>query len=274
MKVKTRRKKLIDIQELNAIQVAYGKPLEFKDYRRYVGFPAIFMAVFSFAITYFWWVALIMGALGALYGVKVILPNSVKRAYEMASLKERNRLLNNLTQILTDESKTTLKAINLAKLRADGELRDDIEILEAKLQGADRQQIIEAFQEINTKYERDVVFTQYFEQIETAIFEGRNQGDTLKQIKNYHNDTLKKTNLFLKIKEGHFRDLKQMLFIMAVFVGALTFSFGFDIYFNAFARTPIGWISGGIYFTIVLMLMKSFFKLYFDDSIMTVRRKK
>jgi hypothetical protein len=96
----------------------------------------------------------------------------------------------------------------------------------------------------------------------------------LKQIKNYHNESLKKTNLFLKIKEGHFRDLKQLLMIMAVFMGAITFSFGFDIYFNAFARTPIGWVSGGIYFAIILWLMKNFFKMFFDDEIMTVRKRK
>ena len=268
------RKKIVDIQELNAYQVAYGKALDYKDYRNYIGVPSLFMTIFSFSICYYWWVALIAGLIGAWYGLKVILPKNVKRTYELKSLKERNRLINNLTQILTDESKTTLKAIKLAKERTRGELRDDIELLEVQLQGADKFQIEAAIQELSLKYEKDVVFSQYLEQIETAIFEGRNNIDTLKQLKTYHNDILKKTDLFLKIKEGHFRDLKQMLMIMAVFIGAISFSFGFDIYYEAFARSIIGWISGGIYVGIVMFLLRSFFVSYFDDQIMTVGRRK
>ncbi|EMF0336543.1 hypothetical protein KCT23_002353 [Enterococcus faecium] len=266
----TKKKGIMDVSELNAYQVAYGKPLDYRDYLNYVGLPCIFMGVFSFSLCYFWWVGLICGVIGAVYGYKVVMPKSVKRSYELKSLRERNKFINNMTQILTDESKTVTKALAMAKTRTKGELREDIQILESRLQGADKFQIAEAFREINEKYERDVVFTQYFEQLETAIYEGRNNADTMKQIKSYHNDVKLKTESFLKIKNGYLQDLKQMLFIVAIFIGAITFSFGFSTFFDGFARSPIGWGFGGVYFIIMVRFMKSFFMHYFDDEIMSL----
>ncbi|EPY6472535.1 hypothetical protein ACWO4B_003232 [Clostridium sporogenes] len=270
MKIKTRRKGFMDVTELNAYQVAYGKPLDRKDYFNYVGVPCLFMAIFSYALFYYWWVSLIWGLVGAWFGFKVKMPKSVKRQYKISSLQERNKFINNLTQILTDESKTTVKALGIAKDRTRGELKEDIEVLQARLQGADRFQIADAFNVITKKYEKDVVFIQYFEQIETAIYEGRNNIDTLQQIKTYHNDIVKATNGFMKNKEGYLKDLKQMLFIIAVFILSITFSFGFNTYYNAFAHTFIGWIAGGIYYCLIIIFLRKFFLYYFDDEIMSL----
>lgn len=266
----TKRKGIMDVSELNAYQVAYGKPLDYRDYMNYIGLPSLFMGLFSFSLCYFWWVGLICALIGAVYGYKIVMPKSVKRSYELKSLRERNKFLNNMTQILTDEGKTVTKALAMAKTRTKGELREDIQILESRLQGADKFQIAEAFREINDKYERDVVFTQYFEQLETAIYEGRSNADTMKQIKTYHNDVKRKTESFLKIKDGYLQDLKQMLFIVAIFIGAITVSFGFSTFFEGFARSPIGWGFGGVYFVIMVQFMKSFFTHYFDDEIMSL----
>ncbi|AMQ98778.1 MULTISPECIES: hypothetical protein [Enterococcus] len=266
----TKRKGLMDVSELNAYQVAYGKPLDYRDYLNYVGLPCLFMGGFSFALCYYWWIALICGVIGGVYGFKVIMPKSIKRSYELKSLQERNKFINNMTQILTDDSKTVTRALSIAKQRTKGELREDIQILESRLQGADKFQIAEAFREINNKYYSDVVFTQYFEQLETAIYEGRNNSDTMKQIKSYHNDVKRKTEGFMKIKDGYLQDMKQMMFIVAVFIGAITFAFGFSTFYEGFARSPIGWVFGSIYFLIMVSFMKSFFKHYFDDEIMSL----
>ncbi|HAR1504968.1 TPA: hypothetical protein IZ362_001980 [Enterococcus faecium] len=266
----TKRKGLMDVSELNAYQVAYGKPLDYRDYFNYVGLPCLFMGGFSFVLCYYWWIALICGVIGGVYGFKVIMPKSIKRSYELKSLQERNKFINNMTQILTDDSKTVTRALSIAKQRTKGELREDIQILESRLQGADKFQIAEAFREINNKYYSDVVFTQYFEQLETAIYEGRNNSDTMKQIKSYHNDVKRKTEGFMKIKDGYLQDMKQMMFIVAVFIGAITFAFGFSTFYEGFARSPIGWVFGSIYFLIMVSFMKSFFKHYFDDEIMSL----
>ena len=273
VQVTTKKKGIMDVAELNAFQVAYGKPLSYRDYGNYVGLPSLFMGLFSFALCYYWWVGVICAIIGAFYGMKVVMPKCVKRSYELRSLQERNKFINNMTQILTDERKTVTKALSIAKERTKGELREDIQILESRLQGADKFQIAEAFMDINEKYARDVVFTQYFEQLETAIYEGRNNADTMKQIKSYHNDVKRKTESFLKIKNGYLQDLKQMLFVVAVFIGAITFSFGFSTFYEGFAHSPIGWVFGGIYYLIMVSFLKSFFKHYFDDEIMSLEVK-
>lgn len=268
--VQTKRRGIMDVQELNAYQVAYGRPLGYRDFLTYIGIPAIAMAGLAFALWYSIIASIICGVVGAFFGAKEIMPKSVKRGYRIKAMQERNRFINNITQIMTDESKTTTKALSIAKTRTKGELKDDIHVLEARIQGADRYQIADAFREITTKYEDDVVFSQFFEQLETAIYEGRNNIDTLKQIKSYHNDVLRKTKQYMKIKEGYAMDMKQMMFIICVFIGAITVSFGFDTFYQGFAKSFVGWICGGAYYILMMMFGKKFFLYYFDDEIMNM----
>ena len=261
----------MDVSELNALKKCYEKPLDGKDYRHYVGLPALVLMIFSFALTYFWWVALIFGVVGAIYGFKVVMPRSVKRSYNLSSLRERNRFLNNLTQILTDSSRTTVSGISQVQERVNGELKEDLGVLEAGIKGADKKRVKDAFKEIMDKYETDVVFNQYMEQVETAVCEGRKENiETLKQLNTYHNDIVKKTNQFLVSKETHLSGFKKLMGIILFFIGAITFSFSFELYFNAFARSLVGWIFSALYLSLLIIFMKSFFKLYFDDEIMSI----
>lgn len=59
--------------------------------------------------------------------------------------------------------------------------------------------------------------------------------------------------------------------VIVVFVLAITFSFGFKTYITAFARHPIGWITSGIYMSLMFFFFKSFTTYLFDDSIMEVK---
>ena len=270
VKAQTRRKGLIDVNELNAYQVAYGKPLNYKDYLQYVGLPAIVMAGLAFALWYSIWVSLICAIVGLIYGFKSIMPKSIKRKYNMKSLQARKIFINNMTQILTDDSKTINKAISIAKERTKGELKEDINLLETKIHGANKFQISEAFSELKDKYERDVVFTQYLEQLETAMFEGKNNISTLQQIKSYHNDMVKKTNEYMRFKDGSVLDMKQLSLFVVIFIVAITFSFGFDTYYEGFARSIVGWIFGGIYYLLMIRHSLKFFSFYFDDEIMSL----
>ena len=274
-KIKAKRKNFWDATEINALQKCYGKPLGYKDYRSYVIIPALLMAAFAFALTHFWWISLICGIYGAIYGRKVIMPKSIERFYNMRSMNERNRFINNLTQILTDGNKTTLRAIEMAQSRAKGELQVDLNILVASLEGSDKNQVSEAFQEINKKYERDVIFCQFMEQVETAIYEGRNDDiETLKQLKTYHNEVMADTELFLQVKNEHYKGLKLIVGLISGMILMVTFSFGFETFHEAFARSWIGWIFGGIFYFILILLMKSFYKIFFDDAVMSVGKYK
>lgn len=268
--VQTRRKGFLDVTEVNALKVAYGKPLDYQDYFNYIGQPALFLAALATILFYQWWATVIAACIGAYYGYKVILKNAIRRMYEQKSLAERNKFINVITQTLADQNKTTIKALEKSQKRLSGELKQDISILEAGVKGSDKFQIMESFNSISEKYEKDVIFSQYLEQIETALYEGRNNVETLKQLKSYHNDTKKETLTFIKIKNGHFKDFKFMMGLNFAFIGMMNIMFGFQVYLDSFAHSPIGSVFGIAYFIVITNFSRKFCQLYFDDEIMSL----
>lgn len=269
-KLKTQKKNILNIDELNAYRVAYGKPLKTRDYLSYIGIPAIAFAGFSFILLYYWWFSLIMGLMGAIYGAKVFLPKSVERAYRTQSFAQRNKFINNMTQILTDDGKTVTKALATANSRAEGEFHQDITRLQARLVGADNTQIKNGFKNLSEKYQEDIIFIQYLEQLETAMLEGKTNIDTLKDIKSYHNDLKKKQAEYELNKQRHLKDMKMLCGIVLIFILSVSFSFGFDTYVNDFAHHPTGWISCGIYIFLMTQFFRKFSTYLFDDSVLEV----
>lgn len=267
----TKKKNIINVDELNAYKVAYGKPLRAKDYLYYVGVPALLYAGVSFIILYYWQLSLIAGVFGALYGAKVFLPKSIEKIYADQSFAQRNKFINNMTQIMTDESKTVTKALATAGSRADGKFQQDISQLQAMLFGADYNQIRNGFKMISEKYEEDIIFIQYLEQLETAMIEGRANIDTLKDIKTYHNDMKKKQSEYQSKKQGHLRDMKGLFGVVIIFILAISFSFGFETYVNSFAHHPIGWVTGGIYMLLMANFFRKFSTYLFDESVLEVQ---
>ncbi|MFF2884762.1 hypothetical protein [Bacillus toyonensis] len=268
---KTRKKKFVNADEINAIKVAYGKPLERKDYLRYGLIPGLIAGGFSFILLYYWWVSLIIGFIGVLYGLKVLMPKNIQRVYERLAFNERNKFVNNMTQILTNDSNTLLIALGRASNRAGGELKKDLKVLHAKLVGADHEQVLHAFKELSNKYRDDIIFVQYIEQIETAALEGRTNVDTLKDIKSYHNEMKEKKEDYQRQKDGHLKDLKMLCGLVVFFIIVIAISFSFDTFLQAFARHPIGWGTAAIYMLLMAFFSKSFATYYFDDSILEVK---
>jgi len=270
--IQTKKKNFININELNAYKVAYESKLQAKDYLFYVGVPAFGFGIFSFILLYYWWFSLFMIGIGTLYGLSYFLPKSIKKQYSDHSFNQRNKFINNMTQLLTDSSKTVQRALLTASERADGEFQMDINVLQARLMGADNYRIGDGFSELSEKYESDIIFVQYLEQLETAMLEGRTNIDTLKDIKAYHNDMKRKQNDYEKKKQGHLKDMKMLAMVIVFFILAITFSFGFKTYVNAFAHHFTGWITIGIYLTLMGSFFKKFSKYLFDDSIMEVEK--
>ncbi|MDM5335789.1 hypothetical protein QUF84_00565 [Fictibacillus enclensis] len=270
-RLNTQKKNILNVDELNAFKVAYGKPLKTKDYVYYVGMPALVFIGFSFILLYYWWVSLLMGVVGVIYGAKVFLPKSIEKAYNAQSFAQRNKFVNNMTQILTDDGKTVTNALATANARAEGEFQVDIRRLEARLLGADNDQIKSGFKSLAEKYKDDVIFIQYVEQLETAMLEGRANIDTLKDIKSYHNDMKKKQTEYEVKKQGHLKDMKMLCGVVVVFILAVSFSFGFSTYVNDFAHHPTGWIACGIYMVLMLQFFRKFSIYLFDESVLEVK---
>lgn len=273
MAVVTKKKKTMNVDELRAYRVAYGGNLGSKDYFKYVGAPAGLFAVFSFLLLYNGWVSIPCGILGAIYGFRVLLPKSVQKQYEAEGFNQRNKFLNNITQVLTDDNQTVLMALRKVTPRANGEFKENLQKFYAMLVGADNQRMRDAIVWLGDKYEDDVIFLQYLEQLETAMLEGKTNTDTLKDIKTYHNDIRKKQEAYEKAKAGHLRDMKQLVIITGILLIALAVSFGFKVYLSAFARHPIGYVSSGLYLLVMVMFFRQFVGYLFDDSVMEIRKK-
>lgn len=264
----TKNKNVMNIDELNAYQVAYGDPLGYKDYFKFIGLPGLALAGLSFIIMYTWWFSLIMATIGGIYGVKVVLPKSVDKRYQSLSFTQRNMFLNNMTQILTDEGKTINQALDTVRRRATGEFKEDLDQLQARVLGANEKQIQEAIKFLTDKYEKDIIFIQYVEQLETAMIEGRTNIDTLKDIKNYHNDIKKKQQLYEREKDRRLNDLKNITIAMVGFVlAASLLLLGLDEYIRLFTSSWIGWITSLIFLFLQISFYSEFFTYYFDDSV-------
>lgn len=271
-KVKTANKKKVTIDELNAYRSAYGEELGRKDYFTYVIVPGFLFAFFGTILLYNVWLSIAMFVFGCIYGWSFFLPKSIKKNYEKASFDQRNKFINNLTQVLTDQSKTVLVALGSVASRADGEFKDDLMRMQAGLFGSDRDSVTEAFNEMTDKYKDDVIFVQYMEQVETATLEGNTNIDTLKDIKAYHNEMKVKQEQYEKKKNANVGDMKVMAFTITAFILALTFSFGFDMYLTAFARSWVGYVTCAIYLLIIGMFFKQFSTYLFDDSITSISK--
>lgn len=272
-RIVTKKKGKMNIDELRAYRDAYGRGLGVKDYVTYVGAPAALFGVFSFLLLYNGWVSGVCFLLGAIYGWRSLMPRVVRKQYESEAFNQRNKFLNNITQVLTDDNQTVLMAIKKVTERSSGEFQKDLKRFHARLIGADNQRIREAVIWFADRYDDDVIFLQYLEQLETAMLEGKTNVDTLKDIKTYHNDIRKKQDKYERGKAAHLHDMRSLVFITAILIIALAVSFGFETYLQAFARHPIGYVSAALYLFIMTKFFKQFTNYFFDDSVMEIRTK-
>lgn len=271
-KIKSKKRNIVNIDELKAYRVAYGGELGTKDYLSFVGAPTLLVGVFSFLILYNVWFTLACMVVGLFYGLTFLLPKSIRKQYEAEGFNQRNKFINNITQVLTDSSQTVLMALQKVTSRSDGEFKDNLEMFHARLIGANDGMIRDTVAWFSDLYEEDIIFVQYVEQLETALIEGRTNIDTLQDIKTYHNQIRQKQEYYEAQKNAHLSDMKKLVVITIILIVLLSVSFGFNTYIAAFARHWSGYITAGIYLTIVMNFLRQFAGYLFDDSVTEVRQ--
>lgn len=265
------RKRKFNLDEINAYRIAYGEPIKVKDVFKSVFLPFVMCFIFVFLLFFKWWLGLIAGIVGVLYSFLYIMPTNEKREYELKSFKERNKFVNNMTQILTNEERTVLQAISIVTERATGEFKEDLIALQTDLVDASEGKIQDAFKVLEEKYETDVMFSQFIEQLTTAMLEGRSNLDTLKDIKTYHNMIKDKQTSFFISKQQKQRDFNFMVRVALIFIVFIIFSFGINQYLDYFANNIIGWIVSGVYLLLIANIYHSFRVRLSDDSVMEVK---
>ena len=279
MKKKTKERKVkitkvkknhLSKTELQALRTAYGKPLTSIDYLKYTGLPAILFGFVSYYLSYVWWIATIFGIIGVFFGLRVLLPKTVNRSYEIESFNQRNRLLNLMTQQMSDRSKIPKQILERVVGRLDGELKSDFFPITARIaNGATSKEISEMFNAIQHKYKEDIIFSQYLEQVETNFTTGLDNLSSLKDMNGYHNDIRKQRDLYLGFKGKRMKDNYTLIIMSLSLITALQFATGNnEMYVNAFAKSSIGIGISIAYTLIIVFIAHKFQKIYFDDNIM------
>ncbi|MEK5085269.1 hypothetical protein [Bacillus sp. FSL H8-0515] len=264
--------RIFDLDELNAYKVAYGKEeVNRQDIYKQVVLPAAVVFLYVFVLYYYWWLAAIASIAGVIYGFRIAMPQNIKREYEKKALLERNRFVNNMTQILTNPDQTVLEALRLVTERAKGEFKKDLLNLLADLIDASDDKKIAAFSQMGEKYKKDVIFDLYLEQLTTAALEGRTSIESMKDIKTWHNKAMKKQKDFLKKKERHAYEFRQTAIYGLGIIAALSYALGWQKFIDVYAHSPIGWVFSAVYLIVIGLYFLSFKKRMADDEIMEVK---
>lgn len=266
-----KKKKILTIDELNAYRIAYGNPMKREELFLSLMIPFSVVFFYTFILFYNLWLPLIAGIAAILYAYAFIIPQQVKRVYENNAFREKNNFVNNMTQILTNNDKTVLQALKTVTDRANGEFREDLLKLQAKIVDGNNKDIQESFLWLANKYESDVIFSLYVEQLTTLVLEGRHNIETLKDIKTYHNEIKKRQEMFFIQKQQKEKDFKFMCKVGILFIGTITISFGFTQFIDVYAHNPIGWVSSTVYLLILAKTYHTFLNRMSDDSIMEVK---
>ncbi|MEG0857392.1 MAG: hypothetical protein RSG52_13035 [Terrisporobacter sp.] len=266
-----KKKKILTIDELNAYRIAYGNPMKRNELFLSLTVPFAVAFFYTFILFYCWWLSLIVGIVAMGYSYTCIIPQQVKRVYENNAFREKNNFVNNMTQILTNNDKTVLQALKTVADRSNGEFKEDLLKLQAKIVDGNNQDIQDSFQWLANKYEDDVIFSLYVEQITTLVIEGRNNIETLKDIKTYHNEIKKRQEKFFIQKQQKARDFKFMCKVGVLFIATITISFGFKQFIEVYAHNPIGWVSSLLYLLILAKTYHTFLQRMGDDSVMEVK---
>lgn len=269
-KLKTKRKKRYDINELNAYATAYGGPIGRKDYLMYVGLPAVVAAGFTFILYYSIIVSIVAFVVGVLYGLWFMLPNMTRRKYFLASLYERGRYVRLLTQIATNKDKSMLTVLYEAteRLNKNGELYKEMMDLVANI-GTDitQENVQFQFKIIRDKYVIDPTFCQFLEQVETGLLNGNNNVDTLQEIEFYHSENRRNLENFIKIKDSHIGGYKSIVGLVIFLTVIASYSIGIQDYIAGFSRTWVGAVFGGIFLGGNVFFFMQIMKFYFDDDV-------
>lgn len=266
-----------DIKDLVALDNAYGRKLNTKRIFKICAAPSIYMTVMFTMFTLNPFYAIAGFILGFMYGYNYMLPREVEAEYKMNGYEERNRTLNLLTQSLMDPNKTIIKSIQVCKSRANGEFQKDLSVLEAIITNhSSTREVKQAFKRLIDKYKEDVVFGLYMEQLESAIYDGRNDNSTdiFKNIKNQHNQFFNEYRGFAadrdKAKGENYFMLNAVLALgIAVSAAAINMS-GFALYDKIFFTGLTGLVTGFIFIIVTILVQTSFFKKYYSDSVSSI----
>lgn len=208
-------------------------------------------------------------ALAAWYIYKKLLPRKIESDYQRRAENQRNRFINYVTQSMTTKDASIIAALRNAVTKADGEFKDDLEALIAVMLSAQSwDESHAAFVHLQQKYDSDIYFTLFMEQVETVFHEDQYHIETFNTFKDSHNTVLTKEKEFIQKK----REVKKNMIVMSG-IGLLTNAIclmapGYTKYLNWYANATAGKIVSTLYMIAIALIINGFFKRFYDDDVL------
>lgn len=265
------KKRRYNLDEYQALRSAYDRGYSRTDIFITLIKPFGFIFIYTYLLYYYWWLSLIFAIGAAIFQYRNLNLMVAQRDYDDDAFAQRNKFINNLTQILANSGTTTLDGLLEVRKRTDGEFKDDLGQLLLVLRRADVSKIRAAFEELTNKYSNDVIFEQYMDQIETAILDGRNNIEILKDIRTFHNAIKGKRDVFKELKHKRAMNFKVITVLLLAGVTLLSFLVGgISQYIEIYAHTPFGWVCNTLFLLGIFMVFRAHLKKQRDDEIMEV----
>lgn len=266
-------KKRYSIDELRAFKLAYGRPIQSEDYVVNIVLPAVLSGAMTHLLLHYILLTIFMTIFGGVYGYIVLFPANIERFYDRNSFEQRNKFVNNITQVMSSPSVSVFMVLNDMIDLYSGEFKERLTLLVSQLSDASTDEYHEYFQTFASHYAKDVIFTQYIDILETSAVDGINNLDSLKKTTSFHNDIKTFRNTLVDNKNRSLRFVKTGHMLITICIIACHFKIEpitFENYLKYFSHHPIGWGVSIFYFIGVLYAMTHFMKNYFDDDVLEV----
>lgn len=271
------RRKRITIKELNAMEELYGSRMTPSKVFRIIGSYEIVICGCAYFLYQSLLITLMYAFAGALFVYGIVIKKDVENRYKSRGFFERNKFVNVITQSMTTKDAQILPVLTKSIDKLNGEFKDDIQHLVAVLcTNSTDDEKREAFVELDKKYENDIYFCLFLDQVQTVYWESTYHIETFREFQNSHNLILMKQKEYKRTKNvcRHWTFMTVLgsigLIVATAFMTGVLSGKGFnlELFSTVYAHNLIGRICSTIYMFGLSLIMIRFFNCYYDDDIM------
>lgn len=271
------KRKRTTIKELNAMEELYGSRMTPSKVFRIIGSYEIVICGCAYFLYQSLPITFMYAFAGALFVYGAVVKKDIENRYRSRGLFERNKFINFITQSMTTKGAQILPVLTKSINKLNGEFKDDIQHLVAVLcTNSTDEEKRDAFAELNDKYEQDIYFCLFLDQVQTVYWESTYHVETFREFQNSHNLILMKQKEYKRTKNvyrhwtfmtvlGSMGLIVATAFMTGVLAGK---GFGLTLFSTVYAHSLIGRICSTMYMFGLSFIMVRFFNCYYDDDIM------
>lgn len=265
-----RSKPKADLQTMNAMAGLYGGKVTPASALRVILLYEIGIVAFA-ALMYTPKKFIVIGIVAIIGGMFVyhnILPYNVQDAYRQSGERERNQFIHLVTQGMSSDEADMLLVTKNAVNSAHGEFYQDMMQLVISMQlHRDYQGCHPAFQKITDKYQDDIAFGMFMEQIETTFYESEYDIRTFRSFQNFHDTMINKEKEFFKRKQSWRSGLVMVIACAWGTCAIIMLSQGYKAYLLNW-NTLFGFCVATLFFILMAIELRRDFKNFYDNNVL------